>query len=235
MRSVQDNYQSTHYLLAVHRIRKSADSYQTISIRTNLLPPTLQDVQHDYTTVSVIKDNGGKCDFFYTWRNHLSLSSNETGKNISHSCCWFQNCSEDIRSGNINGIRSTNGSHIVILFGKKLDNFNWKVTERSRKYDLLTNFEENTSLWIVKVKLCLCLTMTTDTEVNITATRILNTGITWRWAVSFKILPLYPREKGPRQTLDRRVAEYYSRSVRGGEEKNSCPCHSVNVSLKSRM
>jgi hypothetical protein len=45
-------------------------------------------------------------------------------------------------------------------------------------------------------------------------------GTRWRWVVSFTLLPLYPRGKGRRYSLDRRLGGPQSRSGRWGEEKN---------------
>jgi hypothetical protein len=49
---------------------------------------------------------------------------------------------------------------------------------------------------------------------------ILDLGTRWRWVVSFTTLPRYPRGRGPRYPLDRRLGEPQSRSGRCGEEKN---------------
>jgi hypothetical protein len=48
-------------------------------------------------------------------------------------------------------------------------------------------------------------------------------GTRWRWVVSFTPRPLYPQGKSPCYLLDRRMDGLQSRSVHGGEEKNSQP------------
>jgi hypothetical protein len=52
---------------------------------------------------------------------------------------------------------------------------------------------------------------------------ILDLGTRWRWVVSLTPRPLYPQGKSPRYPLERRLGVPYSRSGRGGEEKNSQP------------
>jgi hypothetical protein len=47
----------------------------------------------------------------------------------------------------------------------------------------------------------------------------LDLGTSWRWVVSFTPRPLYPRGKGPRYPLDRRLSGPQSQSGRRGEEK----------------
>lgn len=51
---------------------------------------------------------------------------------------------------------------------------------------------------------------------------ILDIGARWRWVVSFKPRPLYPRRNKPRYSLDRRLGGTQSRSGRY-EEKNLAP------------
>jgi hypothetical protein len=48
--------------------------------------------------------------------------------------------------------------------------------------------------------------------------RFLDLGTSWRWVVSFKARPLYPRRKSLRYPLDRRLGGPQSRSGRRGEE-----------------
>jgi hypothetical protein len=55
------------------------------------------------------------------------------------------------------------------------------------------------------------------------ASGILNLGTRWRWVVSFKPQPLYPRGKNTRYPFDRRLGGPQSRSGRGREEKQTQP------------
>jgi len=51
------------------------------------------------------------------------------------------------------------------------------------------------------------------------APRILNLCNGWKWVVSFKLWPLYPRCKSHRYPLERRLGRAQNRNWRSGEEK----------------
>jgi hypothetical protein len=72
----------------------------------------------------------------------------------------------------------------------------------------------------VKVKLSLCFNWATRHE-GVLGWRYSSTH--WRWVVTFKPRPLYPQGKNPWFPLNRRLSGPQSRSVGGGEEKNSQP------------
>jgi hypothetical protein len=55
------------------------------------------------------------------------------------------------------------------------------------------------------------------------ASHILDLATRWRWVVCFTPQPIYSQEKSPWYPLDRRLGGPQSRSVRGGEQKNSQP------------
>jgi hypothetical protein len=97
-------------------------------------------------------------------------------------------------------------------------------------YLILTGHKANLHIFCfckVKVKLSLCLTKHHATKAywgsGDTAPCIFYLGSRWRWVVSFTPRPLYSQGKSPWYPLDRRLGGPYSRSGRGGGEKNSQP------------
>jgi hypothetical protein len=61
----------------------------------------------------------------------------------------------------------------------------------------------------------------------------LDLGTSWRWVVSFRPRPLYPRGNSPRYALDRRLGAPQSRSGRCGEEKILDPTETWNPTPRS--
>jgi hypothetical protein len=88
---------------------------------------------------------------------------------------------------------------------------------------LLTHF---CLISLVKVKLSLCLTNYALRHEDVLWSgcidpRILDLGTSWRWVVNFTHRSLYPGERVPRYSLDRRLDGPQNQSGRQGEK--SCP------------
>jgi hypothetical protein len=63
---------------------------------------------------------------------------------------------------------------------------------------------------------------------------ILNLDTRWMSLVSFTPRSHYSHGKTPQYPLDRRLSRPQSRSGRGGEERNLCPCRESNPDRPSR-